>query len=548
MSTSVDALLDSLRTHGTIDSAGAFTVSLTTARTKLTRFQSSSTTRYLVSLVSFGVASGATEVNISSTRLGLRLDLPGARCRKSELTAGTATLLKGQARAPMADLLIGCQGALSHGALEVVLRVENHQGESFLCRMNSEGDTFEALTEGTGLGVSLEIIFEEKTWKHRLPAWLASLRGYAGMRPEFRLVDSLCEHSPVPIAIDGDLCTRPVYLEHSPLVLNLGGLKNFINALAPVEEFPEMGWRGVFSLKPGTIEVVADGVSMGKIEGTGMQGLLYGDHLNRDLAREGLVEDEGYENLLRELKSLRCQGWLKVIPWLDFVEGEQLETTRNLLLSLVFENYESLESASISEFFTWFSRQLESSQGGDEFRQVWEMDVHARATLEEPLQGLLEEFSPSEIPPRLELYLRLCELCVRRGSLLAVTTKRTIPTWRLLGALKTLEWAPDIAICWFLKAVSGFRLRKENETLMVGYLLLGVGALLGQLGRNREAETVWMLALDAVRKGKAALAEELVYAHLEYDVDHMVIEVAKALSMFVQDSKELAVLSASTDF
>jgi hypothetical protein len=55
----VEQLLAELREHGTIDSQGEFTLSLSEARRKLVQYHSSDKARYLLLLLAAGIAAGA---------------------------------------------------------------------------------------------------------------------------------------------------------------------------------------------------------------------------------------------------------------------------------------------------------------------------------------------------------------------------------------------------------------------------------------------------------------------------------------------------------
>ena len=81
----VDELLHSLREHGTLDSQGEFTVSLSEARRKLKQYHSSEPARYVLLLVSAGFASGGRSAAVTRRDHCLTIRFPGAYLSENEL-------------------------------------------------------------------------------------------------------------------------------------------------------------------------------------------------------------------------------------------------------------------------------------------------------------------------------------------------------------------------------------------------------------------------------------------------------------------------------
>ena len=118
----VDELLHSLREHGTLDSQGEFTVSLSEARRKLKQYHSSEPARYVLLLVSAGFASGGRSAAVTRRDHCLTIRFPGAYLSENELLQALDNP-HNSASSAATDLVLGIQGALNHQAQEVKLRV-----------------------------------------------------------------------------------------------------------------------------------------------------------------------------------------------------------------------------------------------------------------------------------------------------------------------------------------------------------------------------------------------------------------------------------------
>lgn len=127
----VEELLAELREHGTIDSRGEFTLSLSEARRKLVQYQSSNKARYLLLLLSAATAAGATSLTVEQSPRNCRLVMPQAHIPESALLSAFAEPHRPSASPGASDLVLGLQGAFHNRAARVEVRVQK-PGESFL--------------------------------------------------------------------------------------------------------------------------------------------------------------------------------------------------------------------------------------------------------------------------------------------------------------------------------------------------------------------------------------------------------------------------------
>lgn len=291
-------LLNSLREHGTIDSQGEFTVALSDARRKLTEFRSSNRTRYLVLLLSAGIGAGARRVSIRRDGgASYRLLMPGAYLPESALLG---TYARGAAGSPSAfDLVLGLQSAFAEGARRVEVVVRHPQEPSFGWILQESTEESRALESGSSV---LEILIEfPESWQERLSGFFSRLGGYVGQPEEMRYVEQLCDHASVPILLNDYRVDRPYFMNERVAVARVGGVEGpQESSSTPVLDLPEFAWRGWITLGAGSLVIVVNGVTMARVESPDLNGLVLHDGLRRDLTRENLVLDETYESLERD--------------------------------------------------------------------------------------------------------------------------------------------------------------------------------------------------------------------------------------------------------
>ncbi len=489
----LDQLLSSLREHGTIDSAGEFTLSLAEARRKLTKFRSSDKARYLLLLVSGGLAAGATRVEILTQDSSFKIAFHQAGVAEAELLAA----FEGKASSEAAtDLMMGLQGAFDNRVERLALKVCAPKGSSYLWEMDRAGESNKPISSGGEFGIWLELRLTQG-FRERLMGLLPFLRGYAGMAPEAQLVDQMCDRSRVPIFLDGQPVHRQQVLPRAGCYAAVGGLES---PGPKMTEFPEYPWKAILALVPGPVHLVVFGVDYGQVDGTGFSGTVYCDHLQRDLSREQLVKNHLFDELLEQLEAVR----VRLLQQLALELPDQGDECDALLGDLV-------------ELFLTGRLSDEAQQG------VWNWMVDSLPRRAPKYSQ--EEFEPSPLG-LMSLYDVLdpdldseAQMLGKMLSYCAASLRARLP--RLV---KLLERAAQL-----------YSRRYPHDTLIRGYLLLGIGALHQREGRPSEGDKAWFKSLQEVWDGEDQRAQELIYLHMEYGVEHMLDQVAAALKMFAAD-------------
>lgn len=495
-------LLDSLRQHGTIDSQGEFTLSLSEARRKLTHFGSSNRRRYLLLLVSAGFGAGATAAHIRRRGPDYHLDLPGASFQESHLLGSVTSGRHSDSQPGSADLLLGLHNVLAEGAEQVAITGLRQGSAGFRWLLGPDQETSETVAPADRNALEVAVSYPQ-SWSQRVRHWLGGRQSYAGLPEELRLLSQCCDLSDRPITIDDQPVHRPIFLTSRSPYAHLGP------STVPVEggglrlELTPPGWRGVLALGPGALRLVVRGVQVGSLQRVALHGVLYHDQLRLDLSRENLVLDALYEELLEELE--RCH--------LELVERALVR-------------HPELSDPVLASFLPEALRYAIRGQLHPEAQAALGHSLKARL-------GEAGEVLPCEPGLLAEQALRLAE----RGAPWQGLT-RVVECFleRCAQRLQSNHPATPETLSGTLDLLQ--RCHPE-QTLMPGYLLLGLGAYLSGQGQEALAQTTWMRALDTVRAGRDLRAEELIHAHMDFPVDHMRQEAARAILLFLSQEAQL---------
>ncbi len=488
----IDELLSSLREHGTIDSAGEFTVSLSQARQKLTQYHSSERGRYLLLLVSAGVASGAQKIAITQGENSYRIVMSGAYIPEVALLNAFGNPGKESEAAGASDLVLALQAAFGERAQEIRVDIHATDRPSFRWTLTPKGE--ESKTFPTSLRQDIEVEIEFRLgWKDKFTALFAQLRGYVSLRPEGRLVDRYCDRARIPISINRTPVCRPLFLPQGTLRAQVGSLDGQELDSPPDLHLEGFAWSGALALGTGRVQAVIHGVTYCELEETGLEGTVYFDLLRRDLSREKIVRDGTYDALIDELQEV----WFQMVDAValrvtQLPEEQALGHLGDLLLGLLMGRVSAEGCAVLAEWF-------QSCGTGSGNSSVMELYKAGHALLE-------------EVAARERLLQRLLQRCSE------VLDEQD---WALREALDT--------------AFEVLKVELPEETLLSGYLLLGLGALESLEGRENEAQKAWFRSLDVVWSGQDNRAQELIYTHMGYEAKHIVGQAAAAIQMGLQD-------------
>ena len=313
-----------LRADGVVDSEGSFTVGWAEARRKMQAHQGLAPTRFAVLLVSAGLAWGANSVEIVDQRSDLTFLFSGAYVEESQLMGGFDNLAGGCCSGALLDFMLGLNGAFVLGASEVKVDVNSNLG-AYRWTLTPEG---ESRDEGYGEleagRMRIRILRHQRSVLSRVQAFLQTMRGRAGMSAECRAVDDLCCRSLVPITISGQVVNRSYQFQPSPILAQVGDRGCAISGDAQVLTFEEQEWSGVLAVasKGRPLELVVRGVTYQGLSLGGLQGILWHDHLRRDISREGVAQDQSYLALERRLREIRSCLLTELAPKLPELSPE----------------------------------------------------------------------------------------------------------------------------------------------------------------------------------------------------------------------------------
>ncbi|MCA9781532.1 MAG: hypothetical protein KC800_32665, partial [Candidatus Eremiobacteraeota bacterium] len=463
-----------------------FTLSLSRARAKMAEFGSSDPARYLVSVLSGGIGGGAVCVRVRDAGAAISIWMEGGHFREEQLLAALESSVGSEYDGAL-DLILGCRGALKNSAesVEIFVRGTDRPGYRWLLQQDSEES--EALPEARLDGIEVEIRFKESVVE-RIGRFFRSLRGYVGQRVEFRLVERLMDHSPVPIYLDGERIDRPFFLPTSPLELEIGSRSSIPFSQAPMNFETRSSWSGGLACRAGRISIVVRGVVCGTVESDDFSGVVYHDSMGLDLTREKIVEGAEATRFLAELEEVR------------------LDMLSRLALALPHRGDRELP---------WFF--------GDLFPVLVEQDVpeKVRAAVMNWIRA--SEVREASVDALLEAGVHLV-LSGRHSEF------RLEERWLLERCAAELRRSPD-TLHWSPLTLDFYQKVWPRETLVRGYLLLGMGAVHEQRGRPEQAQHCWLQALDTVRAGTDDRAEELIHAHMDFELAHILSEAGKALAL-----------------
>ena len=504
----VDQLLAELREHGTIDSQGEFTLSLSEARRKLVQYHSSERARYLLLLLSAGTAAGASCLRVEQTATLCRLEMPGAHIPEGALLAAFADPARPSAVAGASDLVLGLQGAFHFRAVRVEVKAQK-PGESFVWTLLPQSEQSHPIDSGGETGLEITLHFQPGVTE-KLRGMLGWLRGYAAMTSEARLIDQYCDRSLVPITYNGERSDRPLFLPPLTVLARVGELGDKRLEFLPDCALSGYCWRGVLALGPGVVQIVIHGVAYCQIEDLGLAGTVYHDSLERDLSREKIVRDRLYDQLLTELEEAKLELFNRLVGKLSQVEWTSLSQQLPDLVFLFLTR--GLNSENRQLLWEWMEASYQEREGSD---LVFERSARGLIDL---MMSLLEDVGARQRV--LNLLLADCGDGLRE---------------RLQNMPKKLDVAYQL-----------FQAYHPEETLVLGYLLLGLGAVHSVEGRTNESERAWFKALETVWSGPDARAQELMYGHMAYEPEHILRQTSAALAMYCAEQSETTRLAPSS--
>lgn len=503
MSMDVDKLLNSLRENGTIDMTdGSFTVSLSEARRKLVQYQSSDPRRYLLILIAGLIGGGARRITIVREELTCTVTAAGTSLQEAGMTEAYSGRVE-EARYPgVTDLILGLRLAFRCECLEIELEQEFQGKRGYRWELTEKDEDSFSTGEGQETSMTLRLSFQS-TWKSRAAGFFKFFGGYVGQNQEVRLLIKYCDHSPVPILVDGQ-AVHQNFLVGLDWVCALVGESFRVSAGRPSLVVSDLPWEGVLALHPGPVDLVLNGVTYSRLEDSPLSGVVRHPGLKLDLSRENVLQDATYEQFMLELEDV--QDRLLVI----FSKSLSAQDDDNVLPCL----YDLVRVSLKREDYPMIRRVLDWMNG----RKVAVMDVPVIRRSSDDANDVVEVYNDLAVYFKLKPWESQSVFILDKCSKALV--ERSARLDELLSDTATL-----------------IQRSYPEDLLAAGYLLLGLGACLHLFGSPNAGRNVWEEARDTVRRSDDPKALELLEAHLRYDVDHMMLEVAKALQIYSQ-SKE----------
>lgn len=474
--TLLDGYLRDLTREGQSVSEGAFTISAAEARRKLAEYQHAAPDRYILLLISSAVSGGAGFIEVVDDRKGLSIAFDGNTYTAQDFGRLYQRIFAGSVGA---ETTLGI-GLAALGDRASVTSVSD-QGTA-RWKVGKNDDVVEdCLDTGPPL-TTISISKPDKAW-----SFLRTLRGYAGLSSEARLVDSLCEHALIPININNQVVNRPVQLGNA-LAVSIGGdIKASYQSPLTIElAQPEPDVRFALALGPGRLEAVVHGVSFALSTSFGVRGVVWHNELRTDISHTDLAQDATYDELCRFVVHFRSEALLKAARMIESLPAEYAQQLISQISTSVEENN--------------FPKNLDS-------------EVMLRL-----IRFLAME--PSHRRIRAHLMLACAERFKLNGQL-AQATSLFSDSYYLLKEVLRLEKLDVSVVYWTIKALYGIG---ADTTTICDWTLLGASTALA--GGQDELARTWYKSLlelseSAERDGdKLKVAAILGLSTSENDIEH----------------------------
>lgn len=490
---SVEELASSLGGYGTVDPENQFARSLAEARRIYRSHAPIEEGRFMLLVVSAGVAAGAEKIAVERSGHSYRLVMEKAYIGERELLQAVEHPETCAPNSGASELASGMRLAFGEEAVEVTVRVGASPGlKSYARVFRADNQKPKPTVAPDWRGVEVELTFEP-SWGQQFTGFLASLGGFVSRPPEERLLDTHADLCLVPITINKQAATRPLKLPVSPATALIGEVPAGSLGFKPDRRIDSKRWKGGLALGEGAISLMVNGVSYGKLEGIGMAGAIFCNELLRDPAKEKLVPGEGYAQLLEELVVVRCRLFDVLSGKLDDMRFMQVEPHLVDLVHLYL--LERLDVKSRQAIWNWMVAQFPPQKCRGVERSVVGLVMLCRLLI------------PGRIPHIVSAVLEDCADAVDGHH---------------HGTHKWLKTA-----ILLLRALPG----AENQ-LLIAYLLLASGALHALNANKVMAEKEWLEALKTAKAYQGEDAVDLLRAHLEHAPEQAARESARVFRMF----------------
>ncbi len=318
----MDELLGALHEQGALDSSGRFTVARH-AREKLRRFQLLEPRRCVLQFVAAAVAGNASKIEMRVVNEDLELRFDGFTPSGAELRGLLDYLFQGDsAPAIHRELAVGVNTALLIAKDVIVESWEGTQG--YHIEFRPVGDELESpglplsLCPWTprGRGVRIRLRFKE------VSGLMDSLAGTTPARRHLDYIGRHCPCAPIPLRADGRDMRSPLTFQPALgfVRLNVAGLRmpqyQLDNSASLLAREARGGCAALLALRPDKgrgVSWVHRGVTLRvdhKTFHAHVEGVIYCDHLRKNISCTDVVEDEEFAATVEELhEAIREVVW-----------------------------------------------------------------------------------------------------------------------------------------------------------------------------------------------------------------------------------------------
>jgi hypothetical protein len=296
----LEGMLDSLRAEGDYDSTGGFSESVAKTREKLEKFQLINPRLYVVNLIASAIGSGCRGLKVycDSDDFVLSGDKALSRVKIEELEY---RLSAGVSDESEREFAVALQGIKALKPWKFRIEIEGQ-------RLNRVADGWESESVETE-GFRIDV--RERPSMATAAKFLSAATGAVVADSEQDLIVRHCNLAPVPIELNGAPLNRRLYKLQgvSPSVLQKGPgevplpLKGWFESGLETQESDYHAALFHSKFLGPYLVVVVRGVSYRipceKVQG--VQGVIYADHLSKDLSHVQLVEDGRFQKMIRQL-------------------------------------------------------------------------------------------------------------------------------------------------------------------------------------------------------------------------------------------------------
>jgi hypothetical protein len=320
---SLGDFLADLKEQGTFDSSGRFSLSLAQAFHKMQQFQLAEPHRYLLNLVAWVVASGATFLHIQAGLTRTVMEHDGVPPTFKELGELFSAVADAGGGIPNRELAIGLHGARATSPRSISLAAWNEPEGALLNLVPQylEVAPLRASPFGTSR-VRARLCIRERPDRFSFGRLLGRLT--RARPPLLDAVIAECGLAPLAIQINGESINRTLALGTctsvrlvDPIEAGPGlpaadlGRVRFIGPSPDRSRQSGAGWSGILTLGQTSgwghhLHLVVNGLSF-CLEGAEVgypeaRGLIFAPGLRKDLSQSNLVEGLEYQALLTSLR------------------------------------------------------------------------------------------------------------------------------------------------------------------------------------------------------------------------------------------------------